>query len=66
MKVELSNNDLREIKKAVHDRATDLSKEAGRLALLGRGTEAENLDNTAQDLRERLCTHITEALGVER
>ena len=58
MKVELSDNDLREIKVAVRVRAD-------RLAILGRHVEADNLRNTSDDLKERLCTHITEALGVE-
>lgn len=65
MEIELSNNDLREIKTAVRDRADALKKEADRLVSLGRGAEADNLLDTSDDLKERLCTHITEALGVE-
>lgn len=65
MEIELSDNDLREIKVAVRDRADALKKEADRLVGLGRGVEADNLKSTSDDLKERLCTHITEALGVE-
>lgn len=65
MKIELSGNDLREIHRAVRDRGEALGKEAARLVILGRHSEAENLDATAIDLRERLATYLSHALGKE-
>ena len=65
MKIELSDNDIREIKQAVRDRADALKKEADRLIGLERRSEAENLRVTSDDLKERLCTHLAEALGQE-
>jgi hypothetical protein len=63
MKVELTDNDIREIKTAVRDRAERLKKEADKLVSLDRHAESENLAATARDLNERLCTHLASALG---
>ena len=62
MQINLSNNDLREIRLAVRQRAQDLRKEAEKLTKLDRMGEAENLSATADDLSQRLCTLIAEAL----
>ena len=62
MQINLSNNDLREIRLAVRQRAHDLAKEAEKLTKLDRMGEAKNLALTADDLSQRLCTFIAEAL----
>lgn len=63
MKIELTQNDLRELKTAIGDRAKALSSEADRLMKLNRVAEAKNLAATANDLRERLKVNLAEALG---
>jgi hypothetical protein len=63
VKIELSDNDIREIKTAVRDRAGVLKKEAERLIALGRRHESENLAATSKDLTERLSTSLSAALN---
>lgn len=65
MKIDLTDNDLREIHKALHQRVAELEKVATKLRSLGRENEAGNIDSTRADLKERLCTHIAAALGKE-
>lgn len=62
MKLDVTENDIREIHRAVRDRAEALAKEATRLEGLSRYNEAQNLQATAQDLNERLCTYLASAV----
>ncbi len=62
MQIDLDQNDLREIRLAVRQRAQDLAKEAEKLTKLDRMNEAKNLAATADDLSQRLCTFIADAL----
>lgn len=65
MKIELSDNDIREARLALRDRAAKLKAEATKLKGMDRASEASNLEATATDIEERLCTHLAAALGID-
>ena len=65
MKVDMTENDVREARLALRDRAAKLKKEATTLRGLDRANEANNLEATATDIEERLCTSLAKYLGMD-